>query len=60
MGGESAGEYERLSFWAANLMPMDAEDRLRLLSMTSTSERLAYEKELLQTATSGNGGCNVM
>ena len=41
-------------------MPMDAEDRLRLLSMVSTSERLAYEKELLQTATSGNGGCNVM
>ncbi|KAK9808920.1 hypothetical protein WJX72_006425 [[Myrmecia] bisecta] len=56
----SSAEYERISFWVANLMPMDTADRLRLLGMTSTLERLQFEKDLLQRTDSGPGGCSVM
>lgn len=42
----SAGDAEALSFWTANLLPMETADRLRLLSLTHTRDRLAYELAL--------------
>lgn len=55
----AAGDAERLSFWVANLLPMDTEDRVRLLGITSTKERLTHEKEILDRTTAGDG-CVVM
>jgi hypothetical protein len=52
------GDAERLSFWVANLLPMDTDDRVHLLGITSTRERLSHEKDLLDRTVSG--GCVVM
>ena len=55
----SASDPEALSFWVANLMPMDAAERLRLLGLKSTTERLSHEAELLARTQAG-GTCSVM
>ena len=39
---------EPLSFWVAGMLPLDAAKQLRLLEMTSSSERLLYIQNLLQ------------
>lgn len=60
--GEKPGseDHEALSFWVANLLPMDTPERLRLLSMTSTLERLNLEKQFLQRNIEGaDSGCRV-
>ena len=54
-----SADAEALSFWVANLMPMDAAERLRLLGLTSSAERLAHERELLARTQAG-GTCAVM
>lgn len=52
-------EVERLSFWAANIIPMDQADRLQLLGQTKTAERLEHEKFILENALQSSG-CTVM
>ena len=53
------GDPEALSFWVANLMPMEGGDRARLLAMSSTRERLAHERDALER-TQANGTCALM
>ena len=40
-------DYEGLSFWVANLLPIETPDRLKLLAMTSSLERLKHVRALL-------------
>ena len=46
---------ESMSFWVANILPLDMRKRLRLLEMTSTRERLEFTQNLMQH--SGQYGC---
>ena len=52
-------DYEGLSFWVANLLPMDTPDRLKLLTMTSSLERLKHARALLDSANLGRS-CMLM
>lgn len=44
----AAHELEKLSFWVANLLPMDTSDRLHVLGTTSTAERFSMELRMLE------------
>ncbi|BDA43943.1 LON peptidase N-terminal domain and RING finger protein 3 [Coccomyxa sp. Obi] len=56
----AAGDAEALSFWTANLLPMETADRLRLLSLTHTRDRLAYELALFDENAAAGETCAVM
>jgi len=48
---------EEFSFWVASHMPLDSHTAYKLLSTTSTAERLTLELDLLEDR---SGGCSVM
>ena len=54
----SIEDAEAFSFWIASLIPLNSSDKYRLLSMTSSNDRLEFEHEKLQG--SSPGGCNIM
>lgn len=54
-----AADLEKLSFWVANLLPVDMHQRLQMLAMTSTLERLQMEMNLLSGYRLGSSGCTV-
>jgi hypothetical protein len=56
----AAGCSEALSFWVANLLPMETADRLRLLGLTHTRDRLAYELSLFDDHAAAGETCAVM
>lgn len=56
----SPSDAEALSFWTANLLPMETADRLRLLSLTHTRDRLAYELALFNEHSAAGETCAVM
>ena len=43
-------EAERLSFWAANIIPMEDRDRLHCLGLSNTAQRITYQKSPLEQA----------
>lgn len=49
---------EAFSFWIANLIPLNSTDKYKLLSMTSSYDRLHFEHEKLKG--SSPGVCCVM
>jgi len=63
-GGSTTRDHEKLSFWVANLVCPIIDDvgvKLRMLSMTSTVDRLKLCKGVLQQLQDASlGGCSVM
>lgn len=53
-------ELERLSFWAANVLPMDSHKRLQLLEITSTPERLQKVRDEYISFQAGGLSCAIM
>ena len=54
----SATDAEKFSFWVANLIPLNPTDKYRLLSMTSSADRLKVEHEMLKGGVPG--ACSIM
>eukprot|EP00898_Chlorokybus_atmophyticus_P008296 jgi/Chlat1/8468/Chrsp80S07863 len=52
-------QYDAFSFWVANLLPIETNDRMSLLRMTSTKQRLAWEAELLSHGDLQTGTCSI-
>ena len=44
---------EAFSFWIANLIPLNSSDKYKLLSMTSSMDRLQFEHEKLKGSSPG-------
>lgn len=53
-------EVEQLSFWAANVLPMDKHKRLQLLDMDSTSERLEHVRDEYISVYQRGPACSIM
>lgn len=56
---------EPLSFWVTSLIPLGTEDRLRLLNLTSTPDRITFARSKLEGMVSGGGlsplqSCSIM
>lgn len=54
----SSSDAEKFSFWVANLIPLNPSDKYRLLSMTSSADRLKFEHDMLKGGVPG--GCCIM
>lgn len=54
----SSSDAEKFSFWVANLIPLNPSDKYRLLSMTSSADRLKFEHDMLRGGVPG--GCCIM
>lgn len=54
----STTDAEAFSFWIASLIPLNSSDKYRLLSMTSSNDRLEFEHEKLKG--SSPGVCSIM
>ena len=54
----SSSDAEKFSFWVANLIPLNPGDKYRLLSMTSSANRLKFEHDMLRGGVPG--GCSIM
>ena len=53
-----SSDAENFSFWVANLIPLNASDKYKLLSMTSSADRLKFEHDMLKGGVPG--GCCIM
>ncbi|KAL3138492.1 hypothetical protein ABBQ32_006282 [Trebouxia sp. C0010 RCD-2024] len=54
----ASSDAENFSFWVANLIPLNASDKYKLLSMTSSADRLKFEHDMLKGGVPG--GCCIM
>ena len=54
----SSSDAEKFSFWVANLIPLNPSDKYKLLSMTSSADRLKFEHDMLKGGVPG--GCCIM
>ena len=54
----SSSDAEKFSFWVANLIPLNSSDKYKLLSMTSSADRLKFEHDMLKGGVPG--GCCIM